>query len=383
MSRGGFKAFCVTVTGNSRGGDATSAIKSVLTPLTNFLTKEDNAIGWSYDSKTPNASSYITVGGGAGLAQFLVHSTGAKLMIAMCASSKSTNPFNYNSYFNPKNGNASIEGVMSGGLCMAMIPPGGGNFNTDKITDTSFLPQTALRIVGNGVSNSSSYYPQCFVERSDMARKQFRYMIVAKDDIIMVASRLVDYTDRCSFYAIGNLINCAQDGDTNSYAAFVPHSSFGLSGLSEGDYDLYSFISTGTSDDAINPTGCGNCQIYAADGGLLAGGSTYTSSETTAKNATALIERHVGLEKSFGSSSRRFVSFAVGMEPTTSDKSCGVVAYEGYKGVINPEIMCQIYHPGSTGLSNGTLLDDGNYMHLCNGVVIGWDSSNAYVKFWD
>lgn len=378
MSRGGFKAFCVDVNGIVGGGSITD-VEGVLSQITDGIV--GTLQGWSFDStKTASKNDFVNVGT-SGRAQFLTHTGGAKLLVAMCISGGTTGSFAFNSCFNPEMGPTSNDGVISGGLCMSMIPPGKGDYDISKITDSDFMPNTALRLVGFGISYSSSYYPMCFVERSDMDDKMFRYMIVVRNDVIMAVGRRLDITDKCVFYAIGNFINCAQDSDINSFATFSPYPSYDSS--SEGDDNLYSFSNSQNSDYAMTESSYGNCQIYARDGGLLSAKTTYMGAETTtARDATALVQRHVGLEQSYGSNSRRFVSFSVGMVPTSGDKSCGVVPYDCYKGIINPEVMCQIYHSGSGGdLSKSALLDNGNFIHLCNGVIIGWDSSNI-VDFW-
>lgn len=378
MSRGGFKAFCVDVNGVVGGGSITD-VEGVLSQITDGIVGTSQ--GWSFDStKTASKNDFVNVGT-SGRAQFLTHTGGAKLLVAMCISGGTTGSFAWNSCFNPEVGPTSNDGIMSGGLCMSMIPPEKGDYDVSKITDSDFMPNTALRLVGFGMSYDSVYYPKCFVERSDMDGKVFRYMIVVRNDVIMAVGRRLDITDKCVFYAIGNFINCAQDSDTNSFATFSPYPRY--TSVSEGDDGLCSFINSQNSSYTINSDSYGNCQIYARDGGLLSAKTTYMGAETTARNAQALVQRHIGLEQSFGSNSRRFVSFSVGMVPTSNDKSCGVVPYDGYKGIINPEVMCQIYHLGdSSDLSKSAILDNGNFIHLCNGVIIGWDSSND-VDFWD
>lgn len=380
MSRGGFKAFCVDVNGVVGGGSITD-VEGVLSQITDGIVGTSQ--GWSFDStKTAGKNDFVNVGT-SGRAQFLTHSSGAKLCISMCITRGTKAPFNLNSYANPESGPTSMDGILGGGgLSISMIPPNRGDYEITKITQSDFMPNSALRLSGFGMSYDSSYCPKCFVERRDMSGKTFRYMIIVRNDVILAAGRRLDNYDSCVFFMIGNFVDCAQEGDLNSYASFNPFCDYNSS--SEGDDNLKSFRQSGTSSEPISPGDFSNAQIYAADGGLLSYKTTYSDTATTARDSDALVTRNADLVKSFGSNSRRFVSFNVAMNPkSNSDTSCGVIPYDYYKGVINPEVLCQTYHDVQLmPLSKGALLDGGNYKHLCNGVIIGWDSSNT-VDFWN
>ena len=380
MSRGGFKAFCVDVNGVVGGGSITD-VEGVLSQITAGIVETSQ--GWSFDStKTASKNDFVNVGK-SGRAQFLTHSGGAKLCISMCITGGTTAPFNLNSYANPESGPTSMDGILGGGgLSISMIPPNRGDYDITKITQSDFMPNSALRLSGFGMSYDSSYCPKCFVERRDMNGKTFRYMIIVRNDVILAAGRRLDNYDSCVFFMIGNFVDCAQEGDLNSYASFNPFRDYNSS--SEGDDDLESFRQSDESSKSISPENFSNAQIYAADGGLLSYKTTYSDTATTARDSNALVTRNTYLVKSFSSDSRRFVSFNVMMNPNPNgDISCGVTSYDYYKGVINPEVLCQIYHDVSQmPLSKGVLLDGGNYKHLCNGVIIGWDSSNT-VDFWN
>ena len=296
MSRGGFKAFCVDVNGVVGGGSITD-VEGVLSQITDGIVGTSQ--GWGFDStKTASKNDFVNVGT-SGRAQFLTHSSGAKLCISMCITGGTTPSFNLNSYANPESGPTLMDGILGGGgLSISMIPPNRGDYDITKITQSDFMPNSALRLSGFGMSYDSSYCPKCFVERRDMKDKTFRYMIIVRNDVILAAGRRLDNYDSCVFFMIGNFVDCAQEGDLNSYASFNPFCIYNSS--SEGDDDLESFRQSYKSSTSICPSDFSNAQIYAADGGLLSYKTTYSDTATTARDSDALVTTCVTKDRVLG-----------------------------------------------------------------------------------
>lgn len=365
MAFGGFKAFLVDVQGVGSGtmSDVASAIKDIADGI--IATGE----GWSVDT-AKNASTaeadQISVGGEA-QAVFLVHTSGAHLMVTMNLNQAG---FDVSQVMNWEMTSPSWDGSAYGGLSMCMLPSG-QDFDVSNITTSSFLPATGLRIVGNGGSYSSSPKPSFLYDGS--VSNFMRYMVAVRGDQIIVASRRNDWTNSFFLFILGNIYQCVNASDTYTFGVFRPFNEW-----PNHENDTKGSITTSNTD--LAGSDFANSQIYATDG-TLDSGKVVIGAGLAHGYAVCNTDRKP-CNNSFGSNERRFVPIYAYME-MSGTAGYGVVANDGYKGIINPEICCITYYntAGTNNLTGDTILDGGNIKYIGNGICIGWDSSNT-INFW-
>lgn len=365
MAFGGFKAFKVDVQGVGSGtmSDVASAIQDIADGI--IATGE----GWSVDT-AKNASTaevdQISVGGEA-QAVFLVHTSGAHLMVTM---NLNQGGFDVSQIMNFESSTPNWDGTFYGGLSMCILP-NGQDFDVSNITTSSFLPATGLRIVGNGGSYSSS--PRSSFLYNGSVSNFMRYMVAVRGDQIIVVSRRNDWTNSFILFILGNIYQCANTSDTYTFGVFRPYTNYNMY-----ENDTSGAITPNSSDLFVSSFA--NCQIYATDETLLAGKVVIGSG--LAYGIAICNADIIPCNYSIGSNERRFVPIYAYMN-LTGAAGHGVVANDGYKGIINPEICCITYYNtgGSYNLTRDTILDGGNIKYIGNGICIGWDSSNT-INFW-
>lgn len=381
MAFGGFKAFIRDVAAISGGGtylDQAPIIKDVARGIV------DTGEGWALDTALNASYDDVFTYDGHGAALFLVHSGGAKLCVSMVASGGNNARLSGDYLFNFESDNVSYDGVACGGLSMALIPPGLGDFVPSTYGSTGFMPATALRLVGFGRSYSSSIFPRSFIETPGMDGLSIRYMIAVRGAAILAACRRLDYFS-CDFFAIGDLIKPAHADDANTYASVVLSSSQTTHHEGGGDgveFGLFAALGSDSVSLSFGNAGYGNAQLYAADGSLSSGKRRYGTG--SAGGTSVAWPYNTEVVKAYDATSRRFVPFFAKMRTSDATGNYGTVPYDGYKGVINPEILAHIWNPsGSPSLrtSLGATMDGGKMLHLCAGVCIGWDPSNT-ARFW-
>lgn len=364
MAFGGFKAFKVDVQGVGSGtmSDVASAIQDIADGI--IATGE----GWSVDT-AKNASTaevdQISVGGEA-QAVFLVHTSGAHLMVTM---NLDQGGFDVSQIMNYENSTPNWDGTFYGGLSMCILP-NGQDFDVSNITTSSFLPATGLRIVGNGGSFSSS--PKSSFLYNGSVSNFMRYMVAVRGDQIIVASRRNDWANSFILFILGNIYQCVNAGDTYTFGVFKPYNNYNTY---ENDHS--GSIRQNSSDLFVG--GFSNVQIQATDGTLLAGNLVLGSG--LAKGMAIGNANREPCNSSLGGNERRFVPVYAYMK--IPGEGYGVIANDGYKGIINPEICCITYYNtgGTNNLTGDTILDGGNIKYIGNGICIGWDSSNT-INFW-
>ena len=361
MSFGGFKSFNVDVAGVGTGtlADVGAALQSIANGIIS------TAQGWSVDTAKNATTAYadqVLVGGYA-MAVFLEHTSGAKLMLTMNLNSMG---FDLSSVMNWEMNGTSLDGASYGGLSLCMLE-NGQDFNVSQITSSSFLPSNALRIFGMGQSYSSSC-PTSFLYDGTLG-DYFRYLVAVRGTQIIVLGRRSDWVT-FNMLVVGDIFQCAQAGDTRSFGAFKPGATY--SSYENGTYGMMQGKQLNTGS---------NAQIFAADGTLLSG-RLVVGTGTSEGAAICDVDRTV-CNYSYSSNARRFATIYAYMQTDTIGK--GVIVDDGYKGVLNPEIVCVTYYGGgisSAGeLTADALLDDGKLKYIGFGLCIGWDSSNTN-NFW-
>lgn len=362
MSFGGFKSFNVDVAGVGTGtlADVGAALQSIANGIIS------TAQGWSVDTQKNATTAYadqVSVGGYA-MAVFLEHTSGAKLMLTMNLDNMG---FDIASVMNWEQNNLSLDGASYGGLSLCMLE-NGQDFDVYQIASSSFLPSNALRIFGMGQSYGGSC-PTSFLYDGSVGY-YFRYLVAVRGTQIIVLGRRSDWTSTFTMLAVGDIFQCAQAGDTKSLGAFKPGST----------YSSYENGANGMmQSNQLNVDS--NAQIFAADGTLLSG-KLVVGAGTSEGAAICDADRAV-CNYSYASNARRFATIYAYMQTDAIGK--GVIADDGYKGVLNPEIACVTYYNGGIGgagnLTADALLDDGKLKHIGFGLCIGWDSANTN-NFW-
>lgn len=366
MSFGGFKAFKVDVYGVN--GGTMADVGAALADIANGILSTGQ--GWSVDTAKNPTTAYadqVSVGGYA-QAVFLEHSSGARLMLTM---NLDQGGFDASQLMNWEMNASSFDGSAYGGLSMCMLP-NGQDFDVANITASSFLPSTALRIVGTGQSYSQS--PAKSFLYDGVSSKFMRYMIIVRGNQIIVLARRSDWSDSCFMYSIGDIFQCSNNSDTYAWGVFRPFNN-GSTIDENNDYggslrDQYSGYYGGSY---------ANAEIYSSDGTLTAG--RFIQGAGLA-NGDAICDADLSFVKySYSNNQRRFIPFSAYI---TSQQGYGIVYDDGYKGILNPEIACAIGFTsgGYYNLSGDTVLDSGNLKYICNGICVGWDASNGALNFW-
>lgn len=361
MSFGGFKAFKADIYGVDGGTmqNVGNAIETIANGIIN--TNE----GWQLDTSINRDTSYSgqTSVNGQAQALFLVHSSGAKLLITMNLNALG---FSLSSLMNYELNSLSLDGIAYGGLSMCMLEPS-YSFNISEITGTTFLPTNAMKIVGT-CSTYSQVNPESFLYNGSSSMFM-RYVICVRQDQIIVLARRSDWADTFTMYAIGNIFQCANLSDTYTFGAFRP-----MSNNSTNENSTNGALSA----SEVLDTDMANAQFHASDGTMLSG--KISSGGLSEGAALCYADRKV-CAYSFASNYRRFVSINALMKTTQSDR--GVIYNDGYKGIINPEVCCITYYAQNSNrnITKDSILDGGKLKYIANGICVGWDNSNT-VNFW-
>lgn len=373
MSKGGFSAFTVEMTGKDTYvlDDIYNVVKEVSQKII------DTNQGWSLDESFNTTINDGLIIPDKGMCICLKHTKGTKLGILMIATGGGTaNPTNYGISYKAlyAQSRAINQAHRCGGLSFGMIPPGMGSF--DKVNyATEIMPDNGLRFLGRALS-SGSIRPKCFIEDDTMNGRTLKYVISVRDDTIIVVGRTLD-TDNITVQITGDILINAHEGDSYTYGQFTPMLT---AGRNEGDA-LFLSVKTNTSlTDFYNTsatTGIG--AMYTSDGTLISGANVLNNSSFAV--CRAMFYRSTAKIRDIRTDRRMFQAISAGLETTQPDS--GIIPGNGYKGIINTEILAQI-HFGTTAaqglLPVNTLLDGGNYLHVGSGLCIGWDPSNVGIE---
>lgn len=385
MATGGFKAFEHVFTGTnytsySSYSTGETAVKALLKAVTQGIVATEPH--WTYDSNfTSTADNFVKIGSSSSkwydacFAQFLINTnTGSKLLV----------------YYNPgtttvvdlssvlRYNNTTGYCIFGYGLCMAMIPGGSSQTwdTTSNCTTSSFLPTQATPILGTSSKpdlGSTTATNANFVGTSGT----HRYVIVIKEDVILVFWQDSNSGNMCGCNAVGKifgtLCNASDDGVCSQYGCITfKKYTMTQTGYAESDYSnsmLNSrglpliYVASGTN------VYCLNQQMFMSYFKIDTTSKPTSTSNSGARSISASNQMafYDGAAQSSTTNKTAFTPFLVGGENVGSDSY--------FKGYLDTDVFRGVY----PGFPYNTLFDNGKFIYVGSGLAVGWDASNTVI----
>lgn len=360
MANGGFKAFSVEYPGVGAESDSLSKealAKQILRDVGDGLVSTGQ--GWAYDGdKTGNGEAPIDswYDGSGSYSLYFTHTSGARLLVSYNVYGLGFEPAAYIKA-SPYEG---FDGATGGGLALAVIPPGGGDFDPYAANP---IPLGGLRIHGftDAYSTSNSASSAAF---SCPYEDTIKIVMAVRGTQIIVLSKLRSWSTPMVLI-VGDILTCAHDEDAHPFSEFATvsaHNTYqqaedwpGGGCLGGGDPAQYGF---GASEFYA--------QCYSCQGELRSGYDGKCKAaipDTPILSCTGMTPRSV-----------RWVPISVFTEVYSGGSEVAIDENDGYKGMISPEVACVTRAAGA--LNTGQTLDGGNFVYVASGLIIGWDPSN-------
>lgn len=384
MTTGGFKAFEYnwTTTGTPTSASAVETrVKELLKGITQRIVQTNSH--WGYDSNfTATADDYIKISSdtsiqGQAHAQFLVNSvTGTKMLVYYNPARQLLVNVNCLAEKNTTTTSTAYKYRGGGGLCISIIPSGLNETwdVSSNCTTSSFIPSHGTKIIGTACAegNPSSTNNPTYV----LSGQAGRYVILMKDDVVVVMNQNLNSGDIYGLYATGKIFGALSNAEDN-----FAYSKYGSIAFFAGVHDRTEINTKGGAN--LNVRTGGVFKPDSASANYFYG--TFAAQYFGAIDNGEIIRQPLlwatdnnvyagGLNDSSESNRTSFSAIGVGkrIDVTTPTP---VVTGSGYKGYIDTDLFRNVY----SGFLYNTLFDDGNFICVGGGLAMGWDASNEVI----
>lgn len=389
MATGGFKAFEYNMLEESYTNIASvleGRVKLLLKGITQGII--DTNSNWGYDTThTATADSYIKIGTDTSAktqiyAQCLINSvSGCKLLVMYnpgwvigLSYSQSDGQFAYGNYIS-----SSPQYRRCAGLCLSMIP-GGVNetWNTDNNGNTTIIPAHGTGLIGT----ANCYYDQTLSQSSALTSLAYglscRYVLIIKDDTIVVMHQRLNNTSIDGLYAVGRIFGQLCNANDNGAC-----SQFGaITAVSTG-YDGSEYATPSNTYMAINIRESTPIAFYSTSNAY----SYFVKDENTSEyikvnqGATRITEtnpfaRSPDYTDANLTNKSAFGAYLIAEAITVSTSSSVAISNgNGFKGYLNTDLFRTVFY----GYPYNTLFDDGKFIYVGGSLAMGWDASNNVI----
>lgn len=332
--------------------------------------------GWSLDSSTHNGIDDIkSYGSGNNYCCWYVLNgrteNGAKLLVF----------YNYQYRTVPQvqtwgyNGR-SVSSWTTSDLCLAMIPAGSeSTFGSDPTAENpKFIPNDATYLCG--VTYDSNYCRSVAYNSNNGAVYEWCFLSNGIDSVFMYVRR--DSVPKLSF-GIGKLVDALSYPEVDNYPQskymvlqLSNYNSAGDYGTNSADFGLRNFTTESNSESYNLLSGDFSTFVFRGDGNRFLPQSSVSTSNCNLFSDMSLSNRYIC--SSYNNGQRRWSPFGVAI--CNRDPASGQVIHgaDGFKGYLDTN---KIRFVGTFNIQREQLLDDGNFIHAHNGLVLAWDSSNT------
>lgn len=265
----------------------------------------------------------------------------------------------------PYNGSTSSSYTV-GDLCLCMSR--GTSFGTDPTDEqTKFIPDDATYLYGD--TYGSSYMNSR--ASSNTAGRKYEYQFVSNGtDVVYMYMRVEDGAGYA--FAIGRLFGTLayENADHYSGSRFggVCLSAYnGTYSNSSGVLRMFREITDSYFYDGSN---AGDFCFIGQSRGVFGGSlNSMMMSAFVDKSLT-----NTKLCTSYKNGQRRWVPVMFGVFNTDPSNGQTISGSDGFKGWLDTDLFRYV---NTDGLSTRQTLNNGNFLHVASGVVIGWDPSNT------
>jgi hypothetical protein len=360
-------------------------------------------IGWTLDLSRTNDSSTTSdfanvpciTGSNTYPALFLVNSiSGCKLFIAYFGGVQTTDHcmknFSGNDLFQMSS--TSYTNTIAG-LCVSMIPDGSTS-TFGQTFDSSFLPADATRIIGTARYYTTSSNGITLCNNPDSG-KYISWGIWANEYVFAASAAYgsSDYwTLKTPSYAVGKLISLLAHEEDNSVnsrymtLAFRDSTTNSEGSESEDASVINSTITKHAGNSDTNVLGVAT-SAFKTGASYVMGAISRTDGtwiNGTDSSTYNVILMPLGVEQTStyvynaSSGKSRWIPFQV-MVTSSNLSTYGVVSGDGFKGIIDPDIIMYAFTNNGSNISYGQLLNNGKMMCIdpTYNLLLGWDASNT------
>lgn len=386
MATGGFKAaeWVFTVTTSNDATTMANNVKMIVKNVCKLIIQCEPH--WTHDSEyTPTEDDFVKIGTNTGYqyqeyAHFLINTvTGSRLLVCYLIGYYQQVPKSCfcDSRFN------SNGGYFGAGLCFSMLPGGSPNkwdISSD-CTTLAFVPNDATSLLGpcNYLSTSSSSTYTLLYYWSPTTYSNYKYSVIAKEDLIFVCLGNVGNTDLrnalCVGKIFGQLCNEEDNAYYSKYGSFLFTTDYSSSAISER-------VAVSSSDQAY-PFWLNTRSANPFWNSAVAG--CYFRSTTTTRPVTFVSGQSnnsitgtnpvifSGNRTSSATSGKTAFGAFLLSHGSDDANSYGVVPGNCFKGYLDTDFFRNVYY----GFQYDALFDGGNFIYAGGGIALGWDPSNT------
>lgn len=388
MATGGFKAaewiFSVTTapTGTAGATKMANDVKWIIKNVCNLIIQCEPH--WTHDPEyTATEDDFVRIGTNTSrnyqeYAHFLINTvTGSRLLVcyllglnaqvnaAVCCQSRYTS-------------NGSRFAV---GLCFSMLPGGSSSsWNISSACTTSaFIPNDATLLLGpcNKIYSSNTDESILGYYNGETTRSNYRYVVIAKEDLIFVALGSVGNVDLKNAMCVGKIFGqlCNQEDNQyySKYGAFLFNTDADTlirETVANNATATAAFWLNTRSNNVFWNANLAGCYFRSS---IITRPVTYVSSQSRPQmTGTNPMVSSGDRTSSITSGKTAFGAFM--MSHSSDDaNSYGVVPGNCFKGYLDTDFFRYVYY----GFQYDTLFDGGNFIYAGGAIALGWDPSNT------
>lgn len=387
MATGGFKAaeWIFTLKTSSTTATTESNVKLVIKNVCNLIIQCEPH--WTHDADyTATEDDFVKIGSGTGnnyqeYAHFLINTvTGSRLLVCYTLGATTSPSIQKACCCDSQFNSSSYGGYWGFGLCFSMIPCGSQNRwdISDNCSTIAFIPNDATSLLGPcNECHTSAQNTLLRYYISAVTYTNYRYVVVAKEDLIFVSLGNVGSSNIINSLCIGKIFGQLCNEDDNQYYSRYGSFLFGkdaAASTSEGTvYDSSqtngNFLNSRTGSVFWNAS-LGGCYFRST---VTTRPVTFVSSQSIPQISGTNAMIGPGLRTSSATSGKTAFGAFIISHLSDDANSYGVVPGNCFKGYLDTDFFRNVYY----GFQYDTLFDGGNFIYAGGGIALGWDPSNT------